>query len=128
MPLRSMPEQSLLFRANRWWSITLLSGLLIAILPLSAQAASQAQVVINASGGNAGDPGLRIHYANGELQVFRKGVAQLFEGLEPPPSPNGTLYNAIALNLEGLAYTPASFMVSGASFSQNDTGRWLRVR
>jgi hypothetical protein len=118
MSLRSMREQSISYRANRWWSMTLLSGLLIAIMPLSAQAASEAQVVINASGGNAGDPGLRIHYANGEIQVFRRGVPQLFEGLEPSPSPNGTLYNAIALNLEGLAYTPVAYMVPGASFSQ----------
>ncbi|HKY47491.1 MAG TPA: fibronectin type III domain-containing protein [Acidimicrobiia bacterium] len=93
------------------------TALLAATMPASAQAAAEPQAIINASGGDAGEPGLRIHYGNGQLQVYRDGNAQLYPGSEPNGLPSTWFYNAIALNLEGIAYTPAADMVPGFRFA-----------
>ena len=101
---------------RRWWLTVLVTGLLVGVLPLNAQAASEPQVIINASGGDAGEPGLRIHYGSGVLQVFRDGVPQFYNGSEPNPPISQILYNAIALNLEGEAYFPVTFFAGGTAF------------
>lgn len=93
------------------------TALLAATMPTSAQAASEPQIVINASGGDAGEPGLRIHYGNGQLQVYRDGNAQLYPASEPDSPPSPWLYSAIAVNLDGIAYTPAADMVPGLRFA-----------
>ena len=132
LSIRRRPGRYSLFRSpgasarpsqmRRLLFLSLVSALLVATVPVAAQAASEDQVVINALGGNAGDPGLRIHYANGQLQVFRNGVAQLYWG-NTPSNPPVWSYSGIALNLEGLAFaTPLPFNASAFPNSTQSGG------
>ena len=100
-------------RTRRRWLVGLVTAMLIAILPLQTQAASESQVIINASGGDAGEPGLRIHYANGQLQVYRDGISQLYPDVQLDSPPSMFVYNAIALHLDGVAYSPTVERVPG---------------
>jgi hypothetical protein len=100
------------------------TALLVSILPVTAQAASQAEAVINADGGGSGQPGLRIHYANGELQVVRNGSGQLFHPAFTPTSPPSSMNNAIALYVDGAQYLPGVYTDStqaGGSLSGSGT-------
>ena len=101
---------------RRWWLVLLATALLVTILPISAQAASQEPAIINASGGDLGEPGLRIHYGGGQLQVFRDGNRQLNNNGQPN-NPTGFSYNGIALNLEGAAYVPSTILFGATQFS-----------
>jgi hypothetical protein len=103
--------------------LALVSALLVATVPDTAQAAQEAPVIINALGGNAGDPGLRIHYANGQLQVFRNGIAQMYGGSTPTsPSSPGALDNTIALHMDGVAYSAAADWFVGIRFATTQSG------
>lgn len=103
--------------------LSMVSVLLVATLPVAAQAAQEDPVIINALGGNAGDPGLRIHYANGQLQVFRDGIAQMYGGSTPSsPSSPGALDNTIALYMDGVAYSAAADWFVGVRFATTQSG------
>ncbi|HKY47492.1 MAG TPA: fibronectin type III domain-containing protein [Acidimicrobiia bacterium] len=119
MLFRSLRELSRPAQARQWLVAGTLTALFATTLPLTAQAASQAEVVLNSAGGNSAGDGLRIHYGNGQLQVARNGANQMYYPWQTPGSvPNPWIYNAIALNIDGVAYTPGAISsINGAPFA-----------
>ena len=106
-------------QAARWLFLGIVAALVVSTLPLTAQAVSQAEVVLNSNGGYTDSDGLRIHYGNGQLQVARLSANQMYSPSETPGSaPNPSILNAIALNVEGVAYTPGVIpSITGSAFA-----------
>ena len=107
----------------RWFLLAMVTALLVSIMPLAVQAAWQAEAIINDQGGSSGDPGLKIHYANGEIQVVRDGAYQFSTaGQTPGNPPDNDIDNAIAVVIgttPGLtnAYTPSNNIIHERPFA-----------
>jgi putative cell wall-binding protein len=81
-------------------------------------------VSLNSSGGNTTSDGLRVYYGDGQIQVERDGVGQVYDnGDFPDPTTTDELNNAIILRV-GTTIVGPSGLDDDAGGQMTDTADW----